>query len=64
MAKKTVIKRLFKKLPQEKFDLATLEALRSDDNFTETRDDRVVDDCVIEEIRICKNKSSAIAAII
>ncbi|MDR0580914.1 MAG: recombinase RecT [Holosporaceae bacterium] len=35
MAKKTVIKRLFKRLPQENFDPSVIEAIRSDDPLVE-----------------------------
>jgi recombination protein RecT len=56
MAKKTVIKRLFKKMPQENFDLSVIEAIRNDDRPAETDCDTV--------ILNGENRSDAIAEII
>jgi recombination protein RecT len=59
MAKKTVIRRIFKKLPQENFDVDAVSALRDDENLLETANTNV------ERQELPNlNKSEAIAAIL
>jgi recombination protein RecT len=57
MAKKTVIRRIFKKLPQENFDAEVISTLRDDENLLETANTNV-------EYVADASKSDAIAAIL
>jgi recombination protein RecT len=65
MAKKTVIRRIFKKMPQEKLDIGTICALRDEDYFD--RDNCEIeadDDCIDVQKNEYANKSEQIAEII
>jgi recombinational DNA repair protein RecT len=63
MAKKTVIRRLFKKLPQEKLDIDTISALRDEDYF-DRAECETDDNCIKVQKNDYANKSESVAEII
>ncbi|MDR1235638.1 MAG: recombinase RecT, partial [Holosporaceae bacterium] len=59
MAKKTVIRRIFKKLPRENFDIDVVSAIGNDESLPE-----IADTCVERPKLSASDKSEALAAIL
>ena len=64
MAKKTVIRRIFKKMPNEKLDIDAISALRDEDYFNRDENCETGDNCIEVKKNEYSDKSEAVAEII